>query len=678
MASLLPFQDLNCFPNSHTAITNANDPVNVGPTSSSKTCIPTLVPKLEPLDDLFEPREQEQPQETIISTPNPENASSSSKPASAGIPQGVPIEDHVYSEFNRISQMFWAAFPDNVQQSGDANVSNPDSRAIVPVPQENPHVSSVVVATRKRNSQRVKELVRVGDITIEDERNHRDIVRRTRMVYDSLRILTSIEEKKSSDDSAKRKRPRGDTRAATLLRYRGLWLNRDKRIVGAIPGINVGDLFLYRMELLVVGLHGQTQAGIDYLPASMSPNREPIATSVIVSGGYEDDIDDGDVIIYTGHGGQDAKHSKQIAHQKLEGGNLALERSMRYGVEVRVIRGIKYEGSASSSNKVYVYDGLYRIAACWFELGKSGFGVYKYKLVRIDGQEKLGSAILKHARLLKVDPLLSDSMCCFSLDISLNKETAPVRLFNDIDDDDGPLRFEYLKRTSFPHFVFHQSGTATGCECVGGCADDCFCALKNGGGFPYNRTGILLRGKPVIFECGPFCRCPPNCQNRVTQKGLKVRLEVFRSRETGWGVRSLDIIHAGAFVCEYTGVVVTRGQAQILTMNGDAMVYPSRFPDRWAEWGNLSQIYSNYVRPSYPSIPPLDFALDVSTMRNVAFYIRHSSTPNMFVQFVLYDHNNLMFPHLMLFAMETIPPLRELTLDYGVVDDCTGKLFICN
>jgi euchromatic histone-lysine N-methyltransferase len=24
---------------------------------------------------------------------------------------------------------------------------------------------------------------------------------------------------------------------------------------------------------------------------------------------------------------------------------------------------------------------------------------------------------------------------------------------------------------------------------------------------------------------------------------------VFRSRETGWGVRSLDVIHAGAFIC---------------------------------------------------------------------------------------------------------------------------------
>ncbi|PQM36103.1 hypothetical protein Pyn_29464 [Prunus yedoensis var. nudiflora] len=55
-----------------------------------------------------------------------------------------------------------------------------------------------------------------------------------------------------------------------------------------------------------------------------------------------DDEDAGDVIIYTGHGGQD-KFNRQCAHQKLEGGNLALERSMHYGIEVRVIRGIKFK-----------------------------------------------------------------------------------------------------------------------------------------------------------------------------------------------------------------------------------------------------------------------------------------------------------------------------------------------
>ncbi|KAM7256447.1 hypothetical protein ACFE04_012188 [Oxalis oulophora] len=54
--------------------------------------------------------------------------------------------------------------------------------------------------------------------------------------------------------------------------------------------------------------------------------------------------------------------------------NFALERSRHYDIEVRVIRGFKYKGVVSS--KVYVYDGLYKIVDCWFDVGKSGFGVY--------------------------------------------------------------------------------------------------------------------------------------------------------------------------------------------------------------------------------------------------------------------------------------------------------------
>lgn len=54
-------------------------------------------------------------------------------------------------------------------------------------------------------------------------------------------------------------------------------------------------------------------------------------------------------------------------------------------------------------------------------------------------------------------------------------------------------------------------------------------------------------------------------------------------------------------------------------------------------------IYANHVHSPYPSVPPLYFALNVSTMRNVASYMSHSPTPNVFVQFVLFDHTNLMF-----------------------------------
>ncbi|KAK9068736.1 hypothetical protein SSX86_012851 [Deinandra increscens subsp. villosa] len=511
-------------------------------------------------------------------------------------------------------------------------VMDPDALAIVLVPdEEDNQLANVEPSYRRKFPPRSAELVRVSNLEIEDERYFRELVRKTRTLYDSLWIYVTLEEDRRRsllDGPVPRARVRADLKVASMMRDRGLWLNQDKRIVGPIPG------------------------------------------------GYEDDEDSGDVIIYTGHGGQD-KNSRQVAHQKLEGGNLGMERSMHHGVEVRVVRGFKYKGGAG--DKVYVYDGIYKIDEYWFEIGKSGFGVYKFKLVRMEGQPEMGSAILKFAENIKTNPLGARPVGYVSLDISRNKEKVPVFLFNDIDDNHDPLEYDYQVTTIFPSFVYHNARNGGGCNCSGGCTVDCLCAKKNGGEFAYDINGRLIKGKPLIIECGPLCSCPPNCWNRVSQKGVRNTFEVFRSMETGWGVRSLDLIQAGSFICEYTGVVLTREQAQVFTMNGeDTLVYPNRFGERWAEWGDFSQVFSDYVRPSYPSIPPLEFAIDVSKIRNLACYMSHSPCPNVFVQLVMYDHSNFGFPHLMLFAMENIPPLRELSLDYGAAGEWTEKLAICN
>ncbi|PSS00227.1 Histone-lysine N-methyltransferase family member protein [Actinidia chinensis var. chinensis] len=688
MGSFIPFQDLdlNLIPDPTTAISTA---------AALATIIPKLEPKLEPLD---EPPNQFHLQQPYFSSPNlnftfhspnpnasiqgSEKNSKHSNDCNEGS-ENYSGDNNVFMEFNRISKEFQAAFSKRMEKFGDVDMLDANSGAIVPVPEE---TAVAEPPARRRYDKRSSELVRVTDLSAADERYFRDMVRKTRILYDSIRILAAAMEEKRRrsgdvgevqvvDGGDGRRRPmRSDLKASSALKARGLWMNRDKRIVGPIPGVYIGDLFFFRMELCVVGLHGTPQSGIDYLPASCSSNREPIATSVVVSGGYEDDEDSGDVIIYTGQGGQD-KNSRQCGNQKLEGGNLALERSMFYGIEVRVIRGRKYEGSASG--KVYVYDGLYKIVQTWFDVGRSGFGVYKYKLVRMDNQPEMGSTMLRFAESLRTEPLSVRPVGYISLDISMKKENMPVFLYNDIDSEHDPMYYEYIPTTVFPPYVYHR-GKSEGCDCVSGCLDDCLCARKNGGEFAYDQNGILLRGKPLIFECGANCNCPPNCRNRVTQKGVRNRFEVFRSRETGWGVRSLDLIKAGAFICEFAGVVLTREQAQIFSMNGDSLVYPNRFAERWAEWGDLSNVFTDYVRPAYPSIPPLDFAMDVSRMRNVACYMSHSSSPNVLVQLVLYDHNNLLFPHLMLFAMENIPPLRELSLDYGVADEWNGKLRICN
>ncbi|KAH7420560.1 hypothetical protein KP509_13G012400 [Ceratopteris richardii] len=104
---------------------------------------------------------------------------------------------------------------------------------------------------------------------------------------------------------------RADLEASTLLREKGKWRNCGDKIIGDVPGVEVGDQFSFRMEMLIIGLHRQVQSGIDYIPGTKRSNGSPLATSIVASGGYEDDKDDGNTLIYSGQGGNNSRGSKK-------------------------------------------------------------------------------------------------------------------------------------------------------------------------------------------------------------------------------------------------------------------------------------------------------------------------------------------------------------------------------
>lgn len=57
-----------------------------------------------------------------------------------------------------------------------------------------------------------------------------------------------------------------------------------------------------------------------------------------------------------------------------------------------------------------------------------------------------------------------------------------------------------------------------------------------------------------VYECGPWCGCDrARCQNRLVQRGIRVRLQVFQTEDRGWGVRCRDDLDHGTFVCIYAG-----------------------------------------------------------------------------------------------------------------------------
>jgi putative restriction endonuclease len=100
----------------------------------------------------------------------------------------------------------------------------------------------------------------------------------------------------------------------------------------------------------------------------------------VLSGGYVDDEDRGDLIVYTGHGGRDPATGRQIADQEFTRQNQALVTSSLLGLPVRVIRGAGHKGAYSPSTG-YRYDGLYRVEGYWRERGRDGFLICRFRLV---------------------------------------------------------------------------------------------------------------------------------------------------------------------------------------------------------------------------------------------------------------------------------------------------------
>jgi len=145
---------------------------------------------------------------------------------------------------------------------------------------------------------------------------------------------------------------------------------------GHVSGVKPGDTFPNRKALAAAGVHPPLQAGI-------SGNAAEGADSIVVSGGYEDDEDLGDVIVYTGQGGQDPVTRKQVNDQELTRGNLALARSRSLGRPVRVTRGANH-ASPYSPRTGFRYDGLFRVEDAWTESGKSGYLVWRFRLMKLE------------------------------------------------------------------------------------------------------------------------------------------------------------------------------------------------------------------------------------------------------------------------------------------------------
>ena len=173
-------------------------------------------------------------------------------------------------------------------------------------------------------------------------------------------------------------------------------VSKDHR--GPIPGIEVGTQWMFRVQVSEAGVHRPHVAGI-------AGSGQSGCISIVLSGGYEDDVDNGDEFTYTGSGGRDLSGNKRTApqssDQKLEKGNEGIARSChtkfdtknggdagenwQKGHPIRVVRGYKgRKHSKFAPEEGCRYDGIYKVVKYWPEKGQSGFIVWRYLFRRDD------------------------------------------------------------------------------------------------------------------------------------------------------------------------------------------------------------------------------------------------------------------------------------------------------
>ncbi|KAG8055033.1 hypothetical protein GUJ93_ZPchr0001g32458 [Zizania palustris] len=484
--------------------------------------------------------------------------------------------------------------------------------------------------------------------------NPREIVEVILMTFEALR------RRHLQLDETQETSKRADLKVGAIMMASNLRANIGKRI-GTVPGVEIGDIFYFRMELCIIGLHAPSMGGIDYMNAKFGDEDDSVAICIIAAGVYENNDDDTDTLVYSGSGGI-SKNNEDRHDQKLERGNLALERSLSRKNVIRVVRG--YKDPACLTGRVYIYDGLYKIQESWKEKTKTGIDCFKYKLQREPGQPD-GVAVWKISQRWIENPSARGSV--LHSDLSCGAENLPVCLINDVNSEKGPYHFTYITQVKY-FKPLSSMKPFQGCRCLSVCIPgdtSCVCAQHNGGDLPYSSSGLLVCRKLMVYECGESCQCSFNCRNRVTQKGVMIHFEVFRTTNRGWGLRSWDPIRAGSFICEYVGKVVDDNK---VNLDGeDDYLFQTVCPgEKTLKWNYGPELIGEQITNiSADTFEPLPIKISAKKMGNISRFMNHSCAPNVFWQPVQFDHGDDGYPHIMFFALKHIPPMTELTYDYG-------------
>uniref|UniRef100_A0A8C4ZWQ7 Euchromatic histone-lysine N-methyltransferase 1b n=1 Tax=Gadus morhua TaxID=8049 RepID=A0A8C4ZWQ7_GADMO len=231
-------------------------------------------------------------------------------------------------------------------------------------------------------------------------------------------------------------------------------------------------------------------------------------------------------------------------------------------------------------------------------------------------------------------------------DVARGHERVPIPCVNSEDGQTCPENYKYIpvNCVTSPMNIDRNITHLQYCVCKEDCSSSvCMCGQLSLRCW-YDKAGRLLpefcrEEPPLIFECNHACSCRRTCKNRVVQNGLRIRLQLFRTPKKGWGVRALQDIPQGTFICEYVGEIISEEEAEM--RKNDTYLF------------------------SMDNKPKDVYCIDAHFYGNISRFINHMCEPNLFACRVFTSHQDLRFPHIAFFACENIKAGEELGFNYG-------------
>lgn len=244
-------------------------------------------------------------------------------------------------------------------------------------------------------------------------------------------------------------------------------------------------------------------------------------------------------------------------------------------------------------------------------------------------------------------------------DVAQGYENVPIPCVNAVDDEGCPSDYKYVSENcetsamNIDRNITHLQH----CSCSDDCSSsNCLCGQLSIRCW-YDKDQRLLQEfnkiePPLIFECNMACSCYRTCKNRVVQAGIKVRLQLYRTEKMGWGVRALQDIPQGSFICEYVGELISDAEADV--REDDSYLFDLDNKD--------GEVY----------------CIDARYYGNISRFINHLCDPNIIPVRVFMLHQDLRFPRIAFFSSRDILTGQELGFDYGDrFWDIKSKYFTC-